>query len=73
MKATIEINLKPFNVPNYVIADSKPKPRDDGFEEEKKYHLSDLDSGTLLKLCNDFKDSVFKKAGKQHPPEQGQQ
>ncbi len=32
------------------------------------YPLSDLDSLTLDKLCNDFRDEVFRKAGKEQPP-----
>lgn len=41
--------------------------REDGFKEAPCYPLSDLDSFTLHKLCEDFRDEVFRKAGKEQP------
>ena len=67
MKVKIEIELQPFQAPNYVLVKERPGKREDGFKEGMKFHLSDLDSYTLDKLCNDFRDEVFKKAKKQQP------
>jgi hypothetical protein len=35
------------------------------------YPLSDLDSMTLWRLCENFKNEVFHKAGKEQPPRAG--
>lgn len=65
MKTAIEVKLKPFTVPNYVIVDADPVPRQEGFQEAPKYALKDLPAETLEALCEVFTEGVFKKAGKQ--------
>ena len=70
MKVTLEVDLQPFTVPNFVRAVSKPGRREDGPKELPCYPLSSLDSWTLHKLCCNFRDEVFMKAGKEQPPEQ---
>ena len=71
MLMTIEVKLKPFSVPNFVIVEVESNPRQEGFKESPKYSLSDLDANTLEKLCEEFTVEVFKKAGKQRPPQAG--
>lgn len=71
MEVNIKMKLKPFMVPNYVIAEVEAKPRQEGFQEAYKLRLSDLDSLALDKLCREFRGSVFRKAGKQQPPTEG--
>lgn len=68
MKTTIEIELQPFTVPNFVLTVQAPRPKQDGIQETPKYALSDLDPNTLERLCNQFRDAVFEKAGKTQPP-----
>lgn len=68
MKTTIEIKLKPFAVPNFVLVEEQPKERQEGFSEGRKYALNELDAETLESLCWKFKQEVFAKAGKQVPP-----
>ena len=68
MKAQIEIELQPFEVPNFVLTVQEPRPKQEGFQETPKYPLSHLSPETLERLCNEFRDAVFAKAGKQHPP-----
>lgn len=60
MKTTIEVTLKPFTVPNFVVVESMPGK--DGLP------LSALDSLTLDRMCSEFRIAVFKKAGKEQPP-----
>lgn len=67
MKATLNIELQPFTTPNFVRAVMPLGKREDGFKEAPCYPLSDLDSFTLHKLCEDFRDEVFRKAGKEQP------
>jgi hypothetical protein len=68
MKATIEVKLRPFTVPNFVLVESRAAPRQEGFTESPKYALSELDSDTLDFLCEQFACAVFEKAGKPRPP-----
>jgi len=72
MKATLQVELQPFQTPNFVRARSKPGLKQDGMQELSCYPLSHLDSLTLDKLCNEFRDDVFRKAGKEQPPMKGQ-
>jgi len=61
----VKVEIKPFTVPIFVMVDEAP-----GFIlEDTGIPLSALDSSTLYKLCNDFRDEVFKKAGKEQPPQ----
>jgi hypothetical protein len=71
MKATLQVELQPFQTPNYVLTKAKPLDRQEGMQEAPKYHLSEFDSATLDKLCREFRREVFGKAGKAMPPEQG--
>lgn len=68
MKATISIELQPFPVPNYVLTVATPRGREEGIVETPKYPLSDLDPLTLDRMCDDFREEVFRKAGKSPPP-----
>jgi len=70
MEIQVTVKIKPFTVPNYVLVDAKPRPRDEGFlAEDAKYALKDLSSEILNTLCEDFKKEVFKKAGKELLPQ----
>lgn len=42
MKANIEIELKPFVLPNYVIVVQPPKPKQEGFKRLRNIHLMNL-------------------------------
>lgn len=68
MKVNIEVSLKPFITPNYVLTDEPPNSREDGYVECRQFRLSELHADTLSKMCDDFRKEVFKKAGKQEPP-----
>jgi len=63
----MKIKLQPFTVPNYVIGQSDPKPRQDGFAESLKWSLSEVDEDALSALCDRFRHDVFTKAGKKDP------
>lgn len=69
MKATLQVELQPFQTPNFVRAVQKAGKREDDMQEAASYPLSDIDPETLGKLCDDFRDEVFRKAGKNRPPE----
>jgi len=61
MKIKIEVAVEPFITPNYVQIKNV-------CEGNRSVALSELDSDTLDQLCDDFRDSVFKKANKNQPP-----
>jgi hypothetical protein len=61
---TLQVELQPFTVPNYVIQKMPPAPREHGVMEAPKYALNELSADTLDGLCNEFRREVFAKAGK---------
>ena len=67
MKASIEIDFKPFNVPNFVVADNDMEAREANCENQS-FPLSVLSPEALDKMCDEFRKSVFAKAKKQPPP-----
>ena len=68
MKIKIEVDLKPFSVPNFILSEGHTVKTTDGeFIEKPKYRLKDLSSDTLITLCNKFVEDVFKKAGRTAP------
>lgn len=70
MKATIEIELQPFTVPNFVRPAPKQRAKGENVssDETAAIALSDLSATTLDMMCDDFRREIFKKAGKQQPP-----
>ena len=58
MKAAFIVELKPFVVPNYVDTTDKQL---NGFP--RSIPLRDLDERTLNRMCDEFRKSVFEKAG----------
>lgn len=69
MRVQLDVEINPFSVPNFVTIVEKPKPRQDGFKPSEGIPLSELDEITLEKMCDEFRASVFKKAGKSRPPQ----
>ncbi len=65
MKATIEVELQPFSVPNFVIPVAKTGRQD--LEHDRSFPLSDIDAITLDGMCEEFRRGVFTKAGKRPP------
>jgi hypothetical protein len=71
VKATLQVELQPFQTPDFVRAVGEPGLKQDGMQEFPGYPLSDLDPLTLDQLCRRFRNEVFLKAGKAQPPEEG--
>jgi hypothetical protein len=69
MKISLEIDIHPFSVPLHVRPIERPQPRETGIIPNVTYPLSDLSVETLDRLCRDFRDQVFKSAGKEQPTE----
>lgn len=63
----MNIELQPFQTPNFVIAKTAPRPRQEGFQEAPKWPLSEVPESELSRLCDEFRAEVFRKAGKTDP------
>lgn len=61
----VEQKLKPFRVPNYVVAEQRPRSRQEGFVEGAKYELGELSEEVLQRLCDQFREDVMKRAEEQ--------
>ena len=60
----MKIELNPFIVPNFVMAKLPLRPWQEGFHEGPTWALSEVDASDLGQLCDQFRDEVFRKAGK---------
>lgn len=67
MKITVDVELQPFEVPVYVNVVEPPKLKQAGFSKLRQIPLSELDAKTLHYLCEEFRCSVFRVAGKEFP------
>lgn len=69
----MKVELFGFTVPNFVIQKMPPRPRQDGygFAENPKFALKEIPAEDLAALCDDFRASVFAKAGKSDPAQEG--
>ncbi len=63
----IRLKLKPWNSPNYVIAEMPPRLRQDGWTEPAGIPLAEVDADVLAQMCDAFRADVFRKAGKPDP------
>jgi hypothetical protein len=63
MKATIDLEIQPFEVP-FTVRIIPPEPCEGTTGTLK---IEDMTVETLARLCDQFRDSVFEKAGKQDP------
>jgi len=68
MKSHVVVELIPFEVPDFVYIRMPVSTKKEGFKELPKFYLPQIDEVDLFKLCENFKDEVFKKAGKNLPP-----
>lgn len=64
MKASVELELAPFSVPDHVSVKGNAQLKQQGFTANRQLHLTELRREVLEKLCEDFKNSILEKAGK---------
>ena len=64
MTIITHVKLRPFSVPNFVIQETAPGLKQDGFKEPSTFALHELDTDTLEGLCDQFRKDVFAKAEK---------
>lgn len=61
--ASIEMKLKPFSVPNFVIVEEPPRLRQEGFKQPRSIPLSEVPVATLEAMCAEFRAAVLAKSG----------
>jgi len=62
MMASIETELQPFRVPNYVLVCRETGLKQDSLKLQAGIPLKDIPNKTLIQMCDDFKASVLSKA-----------
>lgn len=65
MKADVGLDLKPFIVPQCVNVAGLEN------EREVSFPISVISATDLERMCDEFRDAVFKKAGKPRPGRRG--
>lgn len=75
----ISFKIKPFQVPNFAIVEVPKSQQETVYRgDERSFNaasagstisipLSDVDAESLSDLCDEFRKSVFEKAGKKDP------
>ncbi len=63
----LELQLRPFQVPNFVSAEMPPQQRQDGVSFSGGFPLSTVSAEKLSKMCDEFRAKIFEKAGKKDP------
>ena len=65
----MQIELQPWQTPNFVIGTMPPRSRQEGFNPDAcpKWSLAETDADVLAKQCDQFRAGVFRKAGKPDP------
>jgi hypothetical protein len=53
---TVTVELEPFKVANYAVS-----------TDNKTIPLEDIPADTISAMCDDWREAIFKKAGKQDP------
>jgi len=67
VRPTISIEIIPFSVPNDIYLKPPVVNREDGLKQAMKVPLSEIDTASLSSLCDEFRRSIFEKAGKTDP------
>lgn len=64
MNATIQMKLKPFQVPNYAVIEMPPRPKQEGVRELPPVPVADLAPDALRELAQQWLTELYRKAGK---------
>lgn len=64
---TMELKLRSFKTPNFVLTEMPPRPRQEGFDQGPKFALKEVDADKLVDLCDQFRAEIFEKAEKPDP------
>lgn len=62
--ASIDLKLRPFSVPNFVLLEMPPGKCQEGFNEMPSIPIKDVPESVLLQMCEDFKAEILRKKHK---------
>lgn len=65
--AEVKMKAQPWPTPNYVSLVQPVAARQDGWKDNPKLHVKDVDAEVLSQMCDEFRATVFKDAGKEDP------
>lgn len=65
--ADLAMKMRPWMVPSFAAVETPPRSREEGFHAAPVIPLSELDAATLAAMCDEFRATVFQKAGKADP------
>lgn len=63
----LELQLRPFLVPNFVSAEMPHQQRQDGPSFSGGFPLSTVSAEKLSEMCDEFRAKIFEKSGKKDP------
>lgn len=63
----MNLELKPWVVPNFVSVNMPKSKRDFGFRPDPVLAVCEVDANSLSQMCDDFRAEIFRKAGKIDP------
>ena len=64
MKTTVQLEIASFKVPDRIAVKGSIGMKNEGYTDQRTLHLSEVDPETLAKLCDEFRENVFKVAAK---------
>lgn len=64
ISATLDVKLKPFQVPNFVGIERKPGLKQEGMQELPTIAIEDLSKAALNALAQAWLDELYRKANK---------
>lgn len=69
VKINMDVKIKPWNTPNYLIGEMPAGKRQEGFSPDNapKWHVGEVDAKTLSDQCDVFRAEIFAKAGMEDP------
>ena len=63
----MEMNLQPIPVPDFIYVTMPPRTRQEGIIEAPKFALREIEPKVLSALCDEFRRTLFEKAGQEDP------
>lgn len=66
---TTGIRLKPWQVPNFATMELGPRPREEGMIQAPSIPIADLEQGAFDALVERWVNDIYKKAGRERPPQ----
>ena len=63
----VDLDVIPWDIPTHIYLKLPPGKKADGFRPREGIPIEDVDAEFLSALCDEFREGVFKKVGKEDP------